>query len=94
MPTIKDIVITKPDPGEIDTCKAWPIWQCQQSEFSWDYTQTETCLLIEGAVTITDRPETDQSVTFAAGDKVIFPLGLKCIWKITKDVRKHYSFSD
>lgn len=93
MPTVKDIVVSRPGEGEVGECHGWPIWECEASEFSWDYTATETCLLIEGAVTVSDRPETGESVSFGVGDKVVFPVGLKCVWKITADVRKHYSFS-
>ncbi len=93
MPSIKDIVIKKPTAEEIATCKNWPIWQSDPATFDWDYTQTETCLLIEGKVTITDRPATEDSVTFATGDMVIFPEGLACIWKIEQAVKKYYDFS-
>ena len=93
MPSIKDIVIKKPTAEEIATCKSWPIWQGDPATFDWYYTQTETCLIIEGKVTITDRPAAENSVTFAAGDMVIFPEGLNCIWKIEQAVKKYYDFS-
>ena len=93
MPTVKDIVIKKPTDQEIETAKTWPIWQSDPATFDWDYTQTETCLLIEGKVTVTDRPATENSVTFTAGDMVIFPEGLPCIWKIEQAVKKYYDFS-
>ena len=93
MPTTKDIVVRKPSEDETVQCKTWPIWDCQASTFDWDYTQTETCLLLEGSVTVTDRPESGESVSFGPGDLVVFPYGLKCIWQIKEDVRKHYNFS-
>jgi hypothetical protein len=92
MPTIKDVVVSKPDSQQTEMCQQWPIWECKASTFDWDYTQTETCLLIEGEVTVTDRPAGADSVTFGPGDMVVFPVGLKCIWQITKDVKKHYNF--
>jgi hypothetical protein len=93
MPTAKDIVVRKPTESETAQCKAWPIWTCPESTFDWDYTETETCLILEGKVTITDRPAKKDAVIFGPGDLVVFPVGLKCIWKVTKPVRKHYDFS-
>ena len=70
--------------------KAWPIWTCGISEFDWEYGEKESCLLLEGEVEVNSEFE---SVRFSAGDYVVFPKGLKCRWKVTKPVRKHYSFS-
>ncbi len=94
MPTVRDIVVRKPGPQEAAKCKTWPIWTCQPSSFDWEYTQTETCLILEGRVTITDQPAGADSVSFGPGDLVIFPVGLKCVWNVAEAVRKHYSFSD
>ena len=69
---------------------SWPIWACGISEFDWEYDEQEACLLLEGDVEVSSEIET---VRFSAGDYVIFPRGLKCRWKVTKPVRKHYSFS-
>ena len=67
----------------------WPIWTCNVSEFDWEYEETESCYLLEGEVKVESKFET---VQFSSGDFVIFPKGLKCRWKITKPVRKHYKF--
>ncbi len=93
MPTVKDVQVRKPSDEEARQCKTWDTWGCDVSEFPWDYTQTETCLILEGKVTVTDRPAGAESVTFGPGDLVVFPVGLKCIWKVTEPVRKHYNFS-
>ena len=69
---------------------AWPIWSCDVSEFDWEYSDEESCLLLEGEVEVKSEFET---VRFSAGDFVIFPRGLKCHWKVTSPVRKHYSFN-
>ncbi len=92
MPTAKDIIVKKPDDQRISICKQWPIWTCEASKFDWDYTQSETCLILEGEVTVTDRPAGETSVSFGPGDMVTFPKGLACIWEIKKDVKKHYNF--
>lgn len=68
----------------------WPIWEKEVSEFPWEYDEQETCFLLEGEVEVT--PEGGDPVRFGAGDLVTFPAGLKCVWKILRDVRKHYRF--
>jgi len=69
--------------------KDWPIWECEPSTFDWQYDQEESCYLLEGEVTV-KTPSGD--VSFAAGDFVVFPKGLECVWNVKKAVRKHYSF--
>ena len=69
---------------------SWPIWSCEISEFNWEYGEEESCLLIEGSVEVKTDFET---VHFSKGDYVVFPKGLKCRWKVTRPVQKHYSFS-
>ena len=67
----------------------WPIWTCEVSEFNWEYSDEEACLLLEGEVEVSGDFE---SVKFGVGDFVVFPRGLKCRWKVTRPVRKYYSF--
>ncbi len=67
----------------------WPTWGCEVSVFDWSYSDQETCYLLEGQVTVEAE---DQSVSFGKGDFVVFPKGLKCVWKVTAPVRKHYRF--
>ena len=93
MPTVKDVAVRKPDADEAAQCKIWPIWTCEPSQFDWDYTQTETCLIIEGSVEVSDQPESGESVSFGPGDLVEFPVGLKCVWNVKEAVKKHYNFS-
>ena len=68
---------------------SWPIWSCNVSEFDWEYEEQEACYLLEGQVEIHSELET---VALSAGDFVVFPQGFKCRWKVTRPVRKHYSF--
>ena len=90
MPKVKDVIVKKPSDEEKKNCKAWPIWKSEPKTFDWAYTQTETCLLLEGKVTVTDEQD---SVSFGSGDLVIFPDGLECTWHVTEPVTKHYNFS-
>jgi len=89
MPTVKDVIVKKPSAAEAAECKAWPTWRCDPSTFDWSYTEKETCLVVEGQVTVTDGTD---SVTFGPGDLVIFPDNLECTWKVTQAVTKHYNF--
>ena len=89
MPTVKDITVKKPSEEEISTCKSWPIWACGPSTFDWAYTEKETCLLLEGKVTVKDGKD---SVSFGPGDLVVFPEDLECTWQVQESVRKHYNF--
>lgn len=70
--------------------KSWPIWTKEVSEFPWYYDEKETCLILEGQVFVT--PEGGEPVEINAGDFVEFPQGMRCRWKITRDIRKHYHF--
>ena len=67
----------------------WPIWTCGVSEFDWEYTEQESCLLLEGEVEVTTATKT---VKISVGDFVVFPEGLKCRWRVTQPVKKHYKF--
>ena len=84
-----DIIVRKPTDREIEAMKTKPIWTCDVSEFNWSYDDKETCLLIEGEVNVTYG---SKSVSFAAGDLVVFPKGLSCVWQVKKPVRKYYVF--
>ena len=90
MPTVKNVIVSKPLPEQESTCKSWPIWRCEPSTFEWTYTETETCRLLEGAAVVTDGKD---SVSFKAGDWVVFPKGLTCTWNIQETVVKYYNFS-
>ena len=39
-----------------------------------------------------DVNEDGEDFHFSEGDYVVFPEGMKCKWKINKEVRKHYRF--
>jgi len=93
LPTVKDIVVKTPSDAEAAKCKTWPIWSCDVSTFDWDYTQTETCLLLEGKVTVTDCPADEDSVSFGVWDMVVFPVVLAGIWEIKEPVRKYHDFT-
>ncbi len=84
-----NIEVRKPTPEEEAEMKQCPTWEKEPSEFEWHYDEQETCLVLEGEVTVEAE---GQSVSFGAGDLVIFPKGLDCVWKVKKKIRKHYKF--
>ena len=89
------ISVTSPCPESILEelgIKTWPIWTCEASSFDWTYDDKETCLLLEGEVTVT--PDGGEPVNFRSGDLVVFPSGMDCRWDVHKAVRKHYRFGD
>ena len=67
--------------------KNWPIWECQPSEFSWQYDEKEICLIIEGETNVITNEE---SYYIKSGDLVEFPEGLNCEWQIIKNIKKHF----
>ena len=83
------IIVRKPTAAEIIDMEAKPTWNCGISVFDWFYDSEETCLITEGEATV-EFAET--SVSFGAGDYVVFRKGLSCVWKVTKPVKKHYIF--
>ena len=83
------IIVRKPTEQEKVEILKLPTWGCDVSTFDWYYDSEETCLLIEGEVTVSYDGD---SVSFGVGDLVTFPEGLSCIWKVTKPVKKHYYF--
>lgn len=86
------IHVEKPTKNKLESLdvESWPIWKKEVSEFPWEYDEKETCYILEGAVEVI--PEKGTPVKFGKGDLVVFEAGLKCRWKITSAVRKHYRF--
>ena len=67
----------------------WPVWECAPSIFDWHYDREESCLILEGEITVRTAHE---KITISPGDFVTFPKGLDCTWTVTEPVRKHYIF--
>ena len=81
--------VRKPTKKESQEAESWSIWEKEESEFPWEYFEQETCLILEGEAVVKTPNET---VEFEAGDYVVFPEGLKCMWEIKKKIKKHYKF--
>lgn len=87
----ENVSVRQPSDEEIKAYQTWPIWQKEQSSFDWFYEEKETCYIIEGSAQVYDESG-ELLAQFKKGDLVEFPKGLKCTWKITEDVKKHYNF--
>ena len=86
-----EITVRKPNEAEKNDIMSKPTWGCDVSEFDWFYDSEETCLIMEGEVSVSYEGKT---VSFGPGDYVTFPKGLSCVWKVSKPVKKHYIFKD
>ena len=83
------VMVKKPTQAEAAHMLTKPVWTCGVSKFDWYYDSEETCLLVEGEVTVSYQ---GGSVSFGAGDYVTFLQGLSCVWDVSKPVKKHYVF--
>ena len=72
--------------------KSWPIQTGNPSTFPWEYSEKETCLILEGDITVT--PDGGEPVRFGVGDLVVFTEGMSCTWEVHKAVKKHYRFGN
>lgn len=68
-------------------------WGCPPGKITLKYDATETCYFVRGRVKAYSKGSTsDDAVEFGAGDVVIFPKGLSCIWDVSVAVDKYYKF--
>ena len=84
------ITVRKPNENEIRKFETWPVWEKEESEFDWEYSDKETCYILKGKAQVFDENGTIL-VEFGKGDLVVFPPGLRCKWKILENIRKHYN---
>lgn len=87
-----NIEVRKPTEEEKQLAEAWPTWSKEISEFPWSYADKETCLILSGSAIVT--ADDGESVSFGAGDWVVFPKGLSCVWKIDEVIEKKYKFGE
>lgn len=84
-----DIKITRPSKDEVDKLgiDKWSSWECDPSEFDWQYPNQETAYVFKGKVVVTAN---GSQVEINAGDLVVFPKGLKCHWQVLERIEKVY----
>ncbi|CAJ1444009.1 unnamed protein product, partial [Effrenium voratum] len=56
-------------------------------------TRRQTAVAGEVTVTPTGGWSGCKATKVEAGDLVVFPDGMTCVWDVTKPIKKHYSFS-
>ncbi len=61
-------------------------WHCTAGSFRWFYDEDETCLILDGGMTL--HFDDGGQRTLGPGDLVFFPAGTTCVWVIEKEVRK------
>ncbi|MFK7816908.1 MAG: cupin domain-containing protein [Gammaproteobacteria bacterium] len=68
----------------------WNVWECEVREFRLDFDEElERSYILEGEIVVT--PDGGKPITLVPGDYIIFPKGLKSMWSVTKQLRKHYT---
>ena len=84
------VIVRKPSKNEIKEFEKWPIWEKEISEFDWEYSDKETCYILQGKAQVFNE-DGSFLAEFGKGDLVVFPSGLRCKWKIVEEIRKHYN---
>ena len=89
---MSEIIVKQLSENEIQEkrIRSWSIWSCDKSEFPWEYSEKESCYIMEGQVEVTT--ESGETVSFGPSDFVVFPQGLKCTWKVNQAVYKYFLF--
>ena len=65
------------------------VWECAPNRVEIDaYPVHEMMTVISGSVTVTNEGESPQ--IFNAGDTFMIPRGTKCVWEITKKLKKYF----
>ena len=83
---------SKPAAAIVKSTRNWGTWEKEPSEFPWHYSEKETCLILEGAATVT--ADSGDQLDFETGDLVEFEAGLSCTWKIHQTIRKRFKFGE
>ena len=89
---MSEIIVKQLSENEIQEkgIRSWSTWSCDKSEFPWEYSEKESCYIMEGQVEV--ATENGETVSFGPGDFVVFPQGLKCTWKVNQAVYKYFLF--
>ena len=67
----------------------WPTWKKEVSTFDWHFHEQEQAYILEGECVVTPV-DGGKPVSFAKGDFVTFPAGLKVRWEVKQPLHKHY----
>mmetsp|Transcript_16018 Transcript_16018/g.30186 ORF Transcript_16018/g.30186 Transcript_16018/m.30186 type:complete len:98 (-) Transcript_16018:76-369(-) len=94
-PEIQVTKMSKEEAEKQHKISSWGAWGCDVSKFDWTYSGTETAYVLEGEVMVTPTGawSSCKPTKVEAGDLVVFPDGMTCVWDVTKAIKKHYNFS-
>ena len=81
-----EIIVRKPTESEKKFMAKQNTWESGVDRFNWYYDHNETCYLVEGQAKVEFE---GGSISFGAGDLVIFPKGLNCVWNVIVPVKKY-----
>ena len=89
---MSEIIVKRLSEDEIQEkgIRSWSTWSCDKYEFPWEYSEQESCYILEGQVDVTT--ESGETVSIGAGDFVVFPQGMKCTWNVHQGIYKHFSY--
>ena len=62
------------------------VWDCTAGRFNWHYSKDETLVVISGEAFITN--EKGEERRLGPGDRVFFPAGSSCTWRVTNYIKK------
>ncbi len=79
-----------PTQEEINSASNWGTWEKEPSVFEWYYEEKETCYILDGEASVSDKK--GNTISFKKGDWVEFNAGLSCTWTIKKTIRKNFQF--
>jgi hypothetical protein len=87
---VSEIKISRPSKNELDKLGIgeWSSWECDPSEFDWQYPDRETAYVFKGRGGV--FTDDGGKVEIGPGDLVIFPKGLKCHWRVLERIEKVY----
>jgi uncharacterized cupin superfamily protein len=61
-------------------------WECTPGEFTWDYAQDETLVVLTGEAFVTN--EAGEECRLRPGDMAFFPAGSSSRWRVTERIKK------
>ncbi|KAK4778234.1 hypothetical protein SAY87_018421 [Trapa incisa] len=100
-PMVKEIhgvrIESRPPQSTLDELKvsSWPTHTSGPIEIPWSFKSAETMYLVEGKVKVRvvesqQANEEEGWFEIGGGDLVVFPKGMKIMWNVVEDLKKHY----
>ena len=89
---MSEIIVKQLSEDEIQEkgIRSWSTWSCDKSDFPWEYSERETCYIIEGQVDV--EIVMVYTVSFCVRDCGSFDQGGSCTWHVHQGIYKHFAF--